>query len=107
MSRPEATSLPALGQFVAAALGLERVWEDRTTTRAGGDGREQGGRSRGHALDSQAPCALDQEAAIIEPRRGKFAEPFSPLAEAHPFDDRAMGALHWLITTRQLGLPPG
>jgi hypothetical protein len=106
LSRSGAPTLSTLSQFVAAALGLECVWKDRTAARAGRDGREEGGWSRGHALDSQAPCALDQEAAIIQTRRGKFAEPLRLFTEANPAVDRAMWALHWLITTRQLGLPP-
>jgi hypothetical protein len=107
MSRWGAAPLSALGQLMAAALWLKNVWKDRTAARAGGNGREKGGRSQGSALDSQAPCSLDQEAAIIRTRGGELAEPLGPFTEANSSIDRAMGALHWLMTTRQFGLPPG
>jgi hypothetical protein len=91
---------------MAAALRLKNVGKDCTAARAGGDGREESGRSHGSALNGQAPCSLDQEAAIIRSRGGELAETLGTFAEANSSIDGAMGALHWLMTTRQFGLPP-
>jgi hypothetical protein len=104
----DAAAFAAFGQLGAAALGLERVREDRASSRTGGDLREVRSERRLGTFGRcrKGPCALDEEASIVVPRRRKLAETNGPLAEASSLVDGAMRASHWVIVTRQLGLPP-
>jgi hypothetical protein len=107
-ARVDAAAFAAFGQLAAAALGLERVRQDPATSSAGGDFREVRRERRLGIFGrrEKGPRALDEEASIIVPRRCELAKTSGPLAKANSPIDGAMGASHWLIVTKQLGLPP-